>query len=541
MANTTIPMLPQATGLSGTEQIEIVQSGSSVRATLNQVANLGGPTGPPGLGPTGPTGPVGPSGSGELALYVAPSGDTSGITDTANLQAALNTLGGDSSGNFRKLTIYGQYYTGESLVLPLSGASIIQQQPLQIIGYGQTAINTVAGATNFVGLEVQTPPGSNCHGLSFDNFAILSKTQNTDSNTSSAAIGFRSTDGTSNGTIFEIFFDRIYVQGFRRGVANTQVSGQYATWGMKFSRCIFGSMSGAATWLASPVSIGQPNINFDHIYSTEFVGGTEGLFVVDGCDSLWFNNVETNNLTNRSQFRITSSFYSLNRSKLETSTYSINTNPVISTANSTGTIRGYLFSNPALTATNLVLIEQNVGSVNNKITIDDLTIEGGTGTGTLTCIEGSGVGKYLLNVSPDVTTLGSGPMTVRLNNSGSSAVSNLINFAAPPGGGMSDDMGQTSITTFNPLTTPQTSVWNTALAGNITVNLAAAGGSTVADNSWDGATFTFVLTANATIGGNTFTITAANPTSQTLTAGQFATYQYRRSFGGYVQTAFGSL
>ena len=67
MANTTIPQLPLATSLSGTEQLEIVQAGVSRRTTTADVAGLqAGPTGPTGAqggtGATGPTGPTGPTG-----------------------------------------------------------------------------------------------------------------------------------------------------------------------------------------------------------------------------------------------------------------------------------------------------------------------------------------------------------------------------------------------------------------------------------------------------------------------------------------------
>lgn len=62
MANVTIPMLPQSIAIDGTEQLEAVQAGSSVRITAKMIASLGGPTGPPGSGPTGPTGNAGPTG-----------------------------------------------------------------------------------------------------------------------------------------------------------------------------------------------------------------------------------------------------------------------------------------------------------------------------------------------------------------------------------------------------------------------------------------------------------------------------------------------
>lgn len=68
MSNTTIPNLPMATSLSGTEDIEIVQAGTSRRTTLSAVASLVipsvGPTGPMGeTGPTGPMGDTGPTGA----------------------------------------------------------------------------------------------------------------------------------------------------------------------------------------------------------------------------------------------------------------------------------------------------------------------------------------------------------------------------------------------------------------------------------------------------------------------------------------------
>jgi hypothetical protein len=67
MANVQIPNLPVATALNGTEQLEAVQAGVSVRVSASQIAGLqAGPTGgegPQGVtGPTGPFGPTGPTG-----------------------------------------------------------------------------------------------------------------------------------------------------------------------------------------------------------------------------------------------------------------------------------------------------------------------------------------------------------------------------------------------------------------------------------------------------------------------------------------------
>ena len=65
-----IPQLPDAAKLSGNEELEAVQAGSSVKVTAQQIADLGsggitgptGPTGATGPGITGPTGATGPAG-----------------------------------------------------------------------------------------------------------------------------------------------------------------------------------------------------------------------------------------------------------------------------------------------------------------------------------------------------------------------------------------------------------------------------------------------------------------------------------------------
>jgi len=87
MSNSTIPNLPLAPSLDGTEELEIVQSGTSSRTTTGSVAGLlAGPTGATGpqggTGPTGPagaTGPTGPQGTPGDEGPVGPTGAT-GIT-----------------------------------------------------------------------------------------------------------------------------------------------------------------------------------------------------------------------------------------------------------------------------------------------------------------------------------------------------------------------------------------------------------------------------------------------------------------------------
>lgn len=61
MTNSTIPMLKQAIGITGAEQMEAVQFGSSVRVTAAQIAALGVnlvPLGPTGVAADAPNGTV---------------------------------------------------------------------------------------------------------------------------------------------------------------------------------------------------------------------------------------------------------------------------------------------------------------------------------------------------------------------------------------------------------------------------------------------------------------------------------------------------
>ena len=106
MANTTIPQLPLATSLSGTEQLEIVQAGVSRRTTASAIAGIAtGPTGPTGAqggtGPTGTAGPTGPTGVQGTAGNEGPIGPTgntgptggAGPTGPTGIQGAQGITG----------------------------------------------------------------------------------------------------------------------------------------------------------------------------------------------------------------------------------------------------------------------------------------------------------------------------------------------------------------------------------------------------------------------------------------------------------------
>lgn len=102
MASVQIPNLPAAVALNGTEQVEVVQAGVSVRTTTSQIAGLQpGPTGATGpVGATGPTGVTGPTGAtgatgagGALGYYGSfyDTADQTGPTGAAGAAIGINS------------------------------------------------------------------------------------------------------------------------------------------------------------------------------------------------------------------------------------------------------------------------------------------------------------------------------------------------------------------------------------------------------------------------------------------------------------------
>jgi hypothetical protein len=169
VGNVTIPMLPQSVALVGDEQLEIVQAGTSMRTTVLQIANLGGPTGPPGAGPTGPIGPTGPSGGGPTGPTGPASGPTgptgtggptgptgSGPTGPTGAGAAGPTgpTGSGPTGPTGGIGAFGPTGTGGPTgpsgtgpTGPTGASPILTQSIIGAILYPQTAAEISAGVT----------------------------------------------------------------------------------------------------------------------------------------------------------------------------------------------------------------------------------------------------------------------------------------------------------------------------------------------------------------------------------------------------------
>jgi hypothetical protein len=132
MATVGIPQLPSAIGLTGAEQIEIVQAGTSARTTISQIAALSGGGGSGGGGfPAGYIAFASPSGT---SNNVSPSGfySTIGRIDVT-LSAGPATWTGLEAG-------------ADNQAIILRNADANNSLTLDIANNGSFAINQFAGS-----------------------------------------------------------------------------------------------------------------------------------------------------------------------------------------------------------------------------------------------------------------------------------------------------------------------------------------------------------------------------------------------------------
>lgn len=164
MSNVQITQLPVAISLNGTEEVEVVQSGTSRRTTTQQIAGLQpgatGATGPQGAtgvtgatgatgptGVTGPSGPVGPTGVTGVTGITGPTGPT-GVTGASGTPGTNGAVGA----------------TGPTGPTGITGATGVQG-PTGVTGVtgpsgltGGTGVTGVQGATGATGPTGPTGP-----------------------------------------------------------------------------------------------------------------------------------------------------------------------------------------------------------------------------------------------------------------------------------------------------------------------------------------------------------------------------------------------
>lgn len=464
--------------------------------------------------------------AGAAPLSVTSTGEQSGAGDTPALQAALATIGADTVGDTRELQLCGHYRINALLALVFNH-TLPGQQPLRIHGCAQTTITQLGSNVGI--LEFQVPDNASPHDVFIDGITFSYATQqNCVTQPASVAIGVRDTiSPTPNGTLFGLYLRDSSIVSACRGLANTQPAGLFAVWMVDITHVDFWLMNGAAVWLLSPTSVGQPNIALNGPNYITCSGGTEPLVRIDGADSLSIRNLEANGCNDRTVMSISGAIsYSIAASKIETATYTQNATPILDMENSMGSVDGFLASNLTLSASNLVLLNTGAGNSGQSNTARNLTILVKSGTGTINFASSGAQRLYLLD-APHIWSRGTGPATVQLLDNAASASANFVNLVVHPGGAVSDDIGDNSIALFG-LTSPQEIYYNSRLTKPQTVTLPT---STAAKNClWDGIRYRIVRSIFA--GGAPLTILGlANPPIFNVNPGSVVEVEWHRSSG----------
>lgn len=160
-SNVQIPNLPVAIALSGQEQVEVVQAGTSARTTTQAIANLApngfvGPTGP--TGPTGATGATGATGNTGATGPTGPTGVSGSIYSTTSSTSLTIAIGTQS------LTIgLGLSYSlGQQIIIANSGSNyMIGTVTSYNAGTGSLVANvsTTSGSGTFTSWSVNLNGG----------------------------------------------------------------------------------------------------------------------------------------------------------------------------------------------------------------------------------------------------------------------------------------------------------------------------------------------------------------------------------------------
>ena len=158
MSSVQIPSLPAATSLTGGEQLEAVQAGTSVYVTASQISGLTpGPTGPTGsigaTGPTGWTGPTGPTGAtGAPSTVTGPTGATGATGAASNVTGPTGPTGATGATGATGLSITGP--TGQTGPTGATGAASTVAGPT-----GPTGATGQGGGVGPTGPSVTGPTG----------------------------------------------------------------------------------------------------------------------------------------------------------------------------------------------------------------------------------------------------------------------------------------------------------------------------------------------------------------------------------------------
>lgn len=475
---------------------------------------------------------------------MTPSGDQTGVTDDANVAAAFATMAANTNYNNpvnHVLTLApGAYYSQQKNVFTFANTTA---QNYLFQGYGAVITQT---ASNVGMWEFQLPLGGINNTIRVKGITFQYATQQTSANTASVCLGFRAVaDPATNQVFFGFTVEECkFTYGFR-GVGCTQPTGTMGAFYIQIKGNQYSSIAGASNYLVTPTAIGWTSINIsDNLTIPSGGPPSEAMDIVANCDNLtMFNNEYDGGSGQPAIFLNGVASFATGGSKAESFTTS-GTNGLIELLNSSGTIISF-HANGIICNGGYLLTQNTVASNSCYVNILDVGISMNSGTGTFTLFATAPNSQFNVMSAPNITGLGSGPAVVRLTNSGGSASANKLHLLSYPGGEMSDDIGDASLTWtgFSPAVFSASSahcnVWNSPLTAPRTVTLTTGIGNSYADNFWDGCECHVIRTANSN-DVNALTVNGSIPASKTYATGTWGKWKWRRSLG-WVETEGGSL
>jgi hypothetical protein len=493
-----------------------------------------------------------------LPLFIKASGDTTGVTDTAAIQAAFNTIGASNTPTSHYLVFAnGDYYVNAKCILTYSAVGSANARFWGMYG-NHCRITQVNSNTGIFELQVPPSASNTVYGPFVQDFEFTWSATPLATDTNSVAFGYRSTNssGSIDSIIFNLEFRHIKVSNCYSAIACTQPAGIMACQTVHIEYVNVNVYSGIVAQLASPTSVGTPNIHIERLTTGQPISGlTAGavpIVNISACDNVSITNCEFLQVVNQPLIKLNSvATFTISASKSEAGTWdasvSTGTNYILEFQNSYGTITGFCLNGMTVNGGSYippVVLGVLAGNSSQNVVCNNFTINIAAGTGTLTFFQDSGSSMALdMPADPNVTSLGTGPAVLRMTNSGSGSAAAQLFFSRNPGGKMpAADQGDTSfvLSTLGPLVMTEVMIWNTPLTANRTINMASSHGSVTADNLWNGAKLKVIRTANAT-GAYTLTITGiAIPTSLAVPIGGWAEVAYSYALG-WIEVGAGSL
>ena len=282
MSNIQITSLPAATSLTGGEQLEAVQSGTSVYVTASQISGLTpGPTGPTGaVGMTGPTGPTGPTGqtgaTGAASTVTGPTGPTGATGAASTVTGPTGATGATGATGSSGLSVTGA--TGPTGATGATGAASTVAGPTGPTG--PTGQGGGVGPTGPTGTTGPTGPTGQ-QGNLYATTSSTSLTIGTGSKSLTVGTGLAYTVGqqvlvaydSSNTMVGSLVSYNSTTGAMVLNVASTTGAGTYSAWNV--------NLNGAPGPAGPTGATGASGPNTINVGTTPVAGGTSGRVIYD--------------------------------------------------------------------------------------------------------------------------------------------------------------------------------------------------------------------------------------------------------------------